>query len=92
MTRQRDKLDLALGGIKEMGGRPDMLVVIDTNKEEIAISEAKKLGIPIAAVVDSNSNSLRSNGKVCKFQWRILVHWRRRCVVTLGPRAWRDQV
>ena len=56
LTRQRDKLDLALGGIKEMGGRPDMLVVIDTNKEEIAISEAKKLGIPIAAVVDSNSN------------------------------------
>ncbi len=56
LTRQRNKLDLALGGIKEMGGRPDMLVVIDTNKEEIAISEAKKLGIPIAAVVDSNSN------------------------------------
>ncbi len=56
LTRQRDKLDLALGGIKEMGGRPDMLVVIDTNKEEIAIAEAKKLGIPIAAVVDSNSN------------------------------------
>jgi len=56
LTRKRDKLDLALGGIKEMGGRPDMLVVIDTNKEEIAISEAKKLGIPIAAVVDSNSN------------------------------------
>ena len=56
LTRQRDKLDLALGGIKEMGGRPDLLVVIDTNKEEIAISEAKKLGIPIAAVVDSNSD------------------------------------
>ncbi|MFB3102852.1 MAG: 30S ribosomal protein S2 [Alphaproteobacteria bacterium] len=56
LTRQRNKLDMALGGIKEMGGRPDLLVVIDTNKEEIAISEAKKLGIPIAAVVDSNSN------------------------------------
>ena len=56
LTRQRVKLDLALGGIKEMGGRPDMLVVIDTNKEEIAITEAKKLGIPVAAVVDSNSN------------------------------------
>jgi small subunit ribosomal protein S2 len=56
LTRQRDKLELALGGIKEMGGKPDMLVVIDTNKEEIAISEARKLGIPIAAVVDSNSN------------------------------------
>ncbi len=56
LTRQRDKLELALGGIKEMGGRPDMLVVIDTNKEDIAIREAKKLGIPIAAVVDSNSD------------------------------------
>ena len=56
LTRQRNKLDLALGGIKEMGGRPDMLVVIDTNKEDIAIREAKKLGIPIAAVVDSNSD------------------------------------
>ena len=56
LTRQRDKLELALGGIKEMGGRPDMLVVIDTNKEDIAIREATKLGIPIAAVVDSNSN------------------------------------
>jgi len=56
LTRQRDKLELALGGIKEMGGRPDMLVVIDTNKEDIAIHEATKLGIPIAAVVDSNSN------------------------------------
>ncbi len=56
LTRQRNKLDLALGGIKEMGGRPDMLVVIDTNKEDIAIREANKLGIPIAAVVDSNSN------------------------------------
>jgi small subunit ribosomal protein S2 len=56
LTRQRNKLDLALGGIKEMGGRPDMLVVIDTNKEDIAIREANKLCIPIAAVVDSNSN------------------------------------
>ncbi len=56
LTRQRNKLELALGGIKEMGGRPDMLVVIDTNKEDIAIREANKLGIPIAAVVDSNSN------------------------------------
>ena len=58
LTRQRDKLELALGGIKEMGGRPDMLVIIDTNKEEIAINEAHKLGIPIAAIVDSNSNPM----------------------------------
>jgi small subunit ribosomal protein S2 len=48
-------LERALGGIKEMGGLPDVLVVIDTNKEHIAVAEAKKLGIPVVAVVDSNS-------------------------------------
>ena len=56
MTRERDKLERALGGIKEMGGLPDILFVIDTNKEAIAVAEAKKLGIPIVAVVDSNSD------------------------------------
>ena len=56
MTRERDKLDRALGGIKEMGGLPDVLFVIDTNKEKIAIAEANKLGIPIVAVIDSNSD------------------------------------
>ena len=56
MTRERDKLERALGGIKDMGGLPDILFVIDTNKEGIAIAEANKLGIPIAAVIDSNSN------------------------------------
>jgi small subunit ribosomal protein S2 len=56
LTRERDKLDRALGGIKEMGGLPDILVVIDTNKESIAIAEAKKLGIPVIGVIDSNSN------------------------------------
>ncbi len=54
MSRQRDKLEASLGGIKDMGGRPDMLFVIDTNKEDLAIKEAQKLGIPIAAIVDSN--------------------------------------
>jgi small subunit ribosomal protein S2 len=54
LTRERDKLNKALGGIKEMGGTPDLLFVIDTNKEGIAIAEAKKLGIPIVAVVDTN--------------------------------------
>lgn len=54
LTRERDKLTKALGGIKEMGGTPDLLFVIDTNKEQIAIAEAKKLGIPIVAVVDTN--------------------------------------
>ena len=55
-TRERNKLDRALGGIKDMGGLPDLLFVIDTNKEAIAIQEAAKLGIPVAAVLDSNSN------------------------------------
>ena len=56
MSRQKDKLESSLGGIKEMGGRPDMLFVIDTNKEDLAIKEAQKLGIPIVAIVDSNCN------------------------------------
>jgi small subunit ribosomal protein S2 len=54
LLRERDKLERALGGIKEMGGLPNMLFVIDTNKESIAISEAKKLGIPVTAILDSN--------------------------------------
>jgi small subunit ribosomal protein S2 len=56
LTRERDKLDRALGGIKDMGGLPDLLFVIDTNKEDIAIKEAQRLGIPVAAVVDTNCN------------------------------------
>jgi small subunit ribosomal protein S2 len=56
MTRDRDKLERALGGIKDMGGQPDILVVIDTNKEAIAVKEANKLGIPVVAVLDSNSS------------------------------------
>jgi small subunit ribosomal protein S2 len=54
LTREKDKLERALGGIKDMGGQPDMLFVIDTNKESIAIKEARRLGIPVAAVVDTN--------------------------------------
>ncbi|MBI3451961.1 MAG: 30S ribosomal protein S2 [Rhodospirillales bacterium] len=56
LTRERDKLERALGGIKEMGGLPDMLFVIDTNKEGIAIQEARRLNVPVIAVVDSNSD------------------------------------
>lgn len=56
LTRERDKLERALGGIKEMGGLPDILFVIDTIKEQIAIKEAAKLGIPVIAVLDSNSD------------------------------------
>jgi small subunit ribosomal protein S2 len=55
LQRERDKLDLSLGGIKDMGGPPDILFVIDTNKEDISIKEANKLGIPVVAIVDSNS-------------------------------------
>jgi small subunit ribosomal protein S2 len=54
IQRERDKLNQSLGGIKDMGGVPDLLFVIDTNKEQIAIQEARKLGIPIVAIVDTN--------------------------------------
>jgi small subunit ribosomal protein S2 len=54
LQRERDKLDRALGGIKDMGGLPDLVFVIDTNKEDIAIKEAQRLGVPVAAVVDTN--------------------------------------
>ena len=56
LTREQEKLERALGGIKEMGGLPDILFVIDTNKEAIAVAEANKLGIPVIAVIDSNSD------------------------------------
>ncbi len=56
LQRERDKLDRSLGGIKDMGGLPDMIFVIDTNKEDIAIQEAQRLGIPVAAIVDTNSD------------------------------------
>jgi small subunit ribosomal protein S2 len=55
-TRDRDKLERALGGIKDMGGLPNIIFVIDTIKENIAVEEATKLGIPVVAVVDSNSD------------------------------------
>jgi small subunit ribosomal protein S2 len=56
LTRGRDKLERALGGIKEMGGLPDILFVIDTNKEAIAVQEANTLRIPVVAILDSNSS------------------------------------
>jgi small subunit ribosomal protein S2 len=56
LTRDHDKLERALGGIKDMGGLPDIMVVIDTNKEAIAVAEANKLRIPVVAVLDSNSS------------------------------------
>ena len=54
LTRERDKLERSLGGISRMGGLPDVIFVIDTLKESIAIKEARKLGIPIVAIIDSN--------------------------------------
>lgn len=54
LTRERDKLERALGGIKDMGGTPDILFIVDTNKESIALQEARKLNIPVVAVLDSN--------------------------------------
>jgi small subunit ribosomal protein S2 len=54
LSREKEKLEKALGGIKDMGGVPDLLFVIDTNKEQLAIKEATRLGIPVAAIVDTN--------------------------------------
>lgn len=56
LTRERERLELVIGGIKDMGGQPDLIFIIDTNKEDIAIKEANVLGIPVVAVLDSNSN------------------------------------
>ncbi len=54
MTRERNKLEASIGGIKDMGGRPDLIFIIDTGREDLAVKEASKLGIPIVAVIDSN--------------------------------------
>ena len=56
LSRERDKLDRTLGGIKDMGGTPDLIFVIDTNKEQLAIEEARKLNIPVVAILDTNCN------------------------------------
>ncbi|BBC73639.1 30S ribosomal protein S2 [Altererythrobacter sp. B11] len=54
LTREKDKLEMSLGGIRDMGGIPDVMIVIDANKEELAIKEANVLGIPVVAVLDTN--------------------------------------
>jgi small subunit ribosomal protein S2 len=56
LKREHSKLNLALGGIREMGGVPDLVIIIDTIREAIAVKEAQKLGIPVVAIVDSNSD------------------------------------
>ena len=58
LTREREKLELSLGGIKDMGGIPDLMFVIDTNKEGIAIQEARKLNIPVVAILDTNCDPI----------------------------------
>jgi small subunit ribosomal protein S2 len=55
-TRMKEKLERSIGGIKEMGGLPDVLFVVDVDHERIAITEANKLGIPVIGIVDTNSN------------------------------------
>jgi len=54
MERERDKLELALGGIKDMGGQPDAIFIIDVAKEDIAVKEANNLGIPVFGIIDTN--------------------------------------
>lgn len=61
LSREKEKLEKSLGGIKDMGGQPDALFIIDVNKEDIAVQEANKLGIPVFAVLDSNSSPLGVN-------------------------------
>lgn len=56
LTREREKLDMSLGGIRDMGGIPDVMFVIDANKEDLAIKEANVLGIPVVAVLDTNTD------------------------------------
>ncbi len=56
LTREYEKLERTIGGVSEMGGKPNIMFVLDTNKEAIAVAEANKLGIPVVAVVDTNSN------------------------------------
>lgn len=56
LQRDRDKLQATLGGIRELGGKPDLLFIIDTNKEALAVQEANRLGIPVVAIIDSNSS------------------------------------
>jgi small subunit ribosomal protein S2 len=56
LTRERDKFEASLGGIRDMGGLPDVIFIIDVNKEELAVKEANVLGIPVVAVLDSNTD------------------------------------
>jgi small subunit ribosomal protein S2 len=59
LTRERDKFELSLGGIRDMGGLPDVIFIIDVNKEELAVKEANVLGIPVIAILDTNTDPSR---------------------------------
>ena len=92
LLREQDKLERSLGGIKEMGGLPNMLFVIDTNKEAIAIAEAKKLGIPVTAILDSNCDPdgiaypIPGNDDAARAS-RFIAIWRRAPSSTAWARA-----
>ena len=91
LTREREKLMRALGGIRDMGGVPDLLFVIDTNKESIAIAEARRLNIPVAAVVDTNCDpaghhASRSPATMTRAgRWRSTATWSRARRSTASP-------
>ena len=102
LVRRRNKLDLALGGIRDMGGVPDMLVVIDTNKEDIAILEARKLGIPVVAIIDSNcdpdlithpipgnDDAIRAINLYCDLFARAVIDGLQEELAASGARHWR---
>jgi hypothetical protein len=77
LTRERDKLELSLGGIKDMGGVPDLIFVIDTNKEALAIQEANRLNIPVVAIVDHEMFVYDGKRKKAlpKAKWRFLARY-----------------
>ena len=81
MTRERDKLEMSLGGIRDMGGVPDVMFVIDANKEELAIKEANVLGIPVVAMLDSK----RFAGRHCTSRFRRTT-MRLRAIATFTAR------
>ena len=83
ITREREKLERALGGIKEMGGLPDILFMIDTNKEKLAVEEANKLKIPVVAVLDSNSDPA---GRHVSHPWQRRRDPRHHAVLRAGGR------
>jgi small subunit ribosomal protein S2 len=98
LTRERDKLELSLGGIKNMGGIPDLMFVIDTNKEAIAIQEARKLNIPVIAILDTNSDPdgitypIPATTTPPRASSSTATWWRTRCWTAWRPasrpRAW----